>query len=228
MALDDMAHLYIVPQWFFGIDISMEILFGIITFLVAFSAYKIYKISKEKPLQFFGMGFLLISISYFAWALMNIFALSTIRDGLRDISFDKMVSLAAIGMFSHMFLLTIGLVTLVYATLSIKNPRIYYLLLGLGLLVLAASYDRLVTFRILSVFLLSYLTYHYFVAWRERKGKNLLCSFIAFALLLFSNLDFAFSASYYQTYVVGHILQFGAYMLILKNLIKVNLTKKPS
>lgn len=223
-----MAQLYLVPQWFFGIDISLEILFGIITLLVAFSAYKIYKISREKPLQFFGLGFLLISISYFAWALMNIFALSTIQEGFREVSFDQMISLAAIGLFSHMLLLTIGLVTLVYATLPMKNPRIYYIILGLSLLVLAASYDRLITFRILSVFILSYLTYHYFIAWREHDGKNLLCSFIAFALLLLSNLDFAFTASYYQTYVIGHVLQFGAYMLILKNLITVNFRKKPS
>lgn len=223
-----MTHLYIVPDWFFGFDIAMEILFGIITLAVAISAYRIYKISRDRSTKNFGTGFLLISLSYLAWAALNFFALTKIDDGLREFALERFALFGAIGLFAHIILLAVGLITLVYATLRIRSLKVYYLLLGLELLVIASSYDRVITVRIISVFLLSYLAYHFFVEWRTHRNSNIFYSFAAFALLLLSNLDFAFSTNYYQAYVLGHILELGAYILILKNLISTAWVKKSS
>jgi hypothetical protein len=221
-----MTHLYLVPQWFFGFDIALEVLFGIITLIVAISAYRIYKISEEKSMKNFGTGFLFVALSYIAWAIVNLNLLIEAHEGPMGISPMTFVLVGSIGIYAHMLLLAIGLITLVYATLGIKSPRTYYLMLGLGLLVVVSSFDKITTFRIISVFLLSYIVYHFFLQWREHKNKNLLYNFIAFTLLLASNLDFAFAGNYYSSYVIGHVLELFAYLIILKNLITINFAKK--
>jgi hypothetical protein len=221
-----MAHLYLIPAWFFSFSILMEILFGIITLAIAIIAYRTYKISQEKSMRNFSIGFLLISLSYLIWAATSTFVVSKIQDNILEIFTDNVTIASALGVYAHMFLLTIGLVTIVYSMLSIKKPEVYYLLLGLSFLVIASSFNRLITFRIVAVFLLSYLVYHFFVQWQEHKSTNLLCSFIAFALLLLSNLDFAFSASYYQAFVIGHIIELVAYGILLKNLVATTIIRK--
>jgi hypothetical protein len=224
-----MTHLYLVPQWFFGFDIGLEILFGIITLFVALSAYKIYKISKEGSMKNFGTGFLLVACSYIAWAIVNLSLFFQMQQGpMGPMGIPPMdfVIISSLGIYAHMILLAIGLITLVYATLGTRSPRTYYLLLGLGLVAVVASFDKIATFRIVSVFLLSYVVYHFFIQWQEHRNKNLLYSFIAFALLLASNLDFAFAGNYYGAYVIGHALELFAYLIILKNLISINFAKK--
>jgi hypothetical protein len=136
------------------------------------------------------------------------------------------VLIGTLGIYAHMLLLAIGLITLVYATLGIKSPRTYYLMLGLGLVAVVASFNKIATFQIVSVFLLSYIVYHFFLQWQEHKNKNVLYTFIAFALLLASNLVFAFAGNYYSSYVIGHIFELFAYLIILKNLITINFAKK--
>jgi hypothetical protein len=223
-----MSHLYLVPQWFFGFDIGLEILFGIITLVVALSAWRIYKISKENSMKNFGTGFMFVALSYIAWAIVNLSLFFQAHKGPGPMGIPPMdfMIISSLGIYAHMILLAIGLITLVYATLGVKSPRTYYLMLGLGLVAVVASFDKIATFRIVSVFLLSYIVYHFFLQWREHRNKNLFYTFIAFTLLLASNLDFAFAASYYDTYVIGHIFELFAYLIILKNLISINFSKK--
>jgi hypothetical protein len=221
-----MTHLYLVPNWFFGFDIGLEILFGIITLAVALSAWRIYKISEEKSMKNFGTGFLFVALSYIAWAIVNLSLFFQVHQGPMGIPPMDFVIIGSLGIYAHMLLLAIGLITLVYATLGSSSLKTYYLMLGLGLVAVVASLDKIATFRIISVFLISYIVYHFFLQWREHKNKNLFYTFIAFTLLLLSNLDFAFFGNYYSSYVIGHFLEFFAYLIILKNLITINFAKK--
>ena len=219
---------YIIPAWFFGIDISLELIFFIITLAVAIASYKIYRISEEKSMRCFSISFLFISLSYLVWAVINTIALSHLQEFPTLASLQKIFSISAIGLYAHILLLTVGFVTLAYAFLPKKNPRVYYLLLGLGLTAIVASIDKIMTFRIIAVFLLSSVIYNFFVQWREHRNQNLFFSFVAFVLLAFGNIEFALSESYYSAYVVGHILELAAYLIILRNLIKITFLKKSS
>ena len=221
-----MAISYIVPTWFFGADIALELIFLIITLTVGIISYKIYKISKEKSMRSFSTSFFFIAASYLAWMIINMIALSRFQKYPYIFSIQEIFLIGAIGIYAHILLLTIGLITLAYATLPKKDSRVYYLLLGLGLSAIVASTNKIITFRVISVFLLSIVVYHFFIQWREHKNKNLFYSFIAFTLLLLSNLEFAFSTNYYQAYVIGHLFEFAAYSIILRNLVKVTLMKK--
>ena len=219
-----MALQYTIPSWLFGIDITLELIFWIITLAVAIIAYKVYKISRENSMKCFSIGFLLVSLSYLVWAIINIFALSEFM----EFSLQKAFSIGIVGIYAYILLLSIGLITIAYAILPKKNSRVYYIMLGLGLIAIVSSANKIITFRAVSVLLLSVIVYHFFVQWREHKSKNLLYSAIAFSLLLLSNLEFALSANYYTAYVVGHFLELAAYSIILRNLVKIAFIGKTS
>lgn len=223
-----MAIYYIVPKWFFGVDIALEMLFLIATLAVGIASYKIYRISREKSMHSFSISFFFIAASYLAWMIINIIALSSFQKFPHIFTLQEIFLIGAIGLYAHILLFSVGLITLTYATLPKKDSRVYYLLLGLGLSAIVASTNKIITFRVISVFLLSSIVYHFFMQWREHRSKNLFYSFAAFTILLASNLEFAFSTNYYLAYVVGHILELAAYIIILRNLIKITLVKKPN
>jgi len=215
-----MFETYLIPNWFFGFDIAMELLFAIITFLVSVFAFKINSVTKERKIKLFGIGFLLISLSYFVWAGLNYWFVGLAQDGFREISINQAAIIGLISLYAYITLFTIGLVTLVYVSCNNPGGRTYYIMVGLSLLVIASSLYKLISFRILSIFLISFILYRYFEDYLKNKNKKTLLISLAFALLVLSNIDFLFLSVYYEAYVIGHILELAAYLLILVNLIK--------
>jgi len=46
-----MNEMYLVPNWFFGLDIGMELLFAVITILIAVIAFKIYSMTQDRKVK---------------------------------------------------------------------------------------------------------------------------------------------------------------------------------
>src|SRR3989344_2734487 len=202
-----MNYSYLIPNWFFGFDIAMEILFAVITFITAVMAFKINSVTKERKIKLFGIAFLLISLSYIVLGGLNFWFVNLVSSGFRQVTIDNVQLIGVVSLYLYMVLFASGLITLAYINCDVKKGKIYYLLFGLGLLVIAASLHKLITFRILSVFLLSFISYHYFEEYLKNKNKKAFWSLIAFSLLFLSCVDFIFSPFYYQAYVIGHLLE---------------------
>ncbi len=215
-----MIYSYLIPDWFFKFGVGMEILFGIVTISIALIAFSCYKTIKEKSLMRFGTGFLLIALSYLTWAIINIILVKETGTGYRILISEGVPIIYIASIYLHMILFTSGLITLAYTTFKVDKGEIYYLLLGLGLLVVVSSFNKLVTFRILSVFLLIFITYNYLIDWIKNKNKKTLIIFTSFALLLLSNIDLVFSQQFYLSYVISHILELCAYATMLIGLVK--------
>jgi hypothetical protein len=170
-----MGYTYSVPQWFFGFDIAMELLFAIIALILSAFAYKVYKASEHKEVKLFSISFLLISLSYFVWAWTNSFLLEHLSNEVLEISLKNLLSIDYILSLTHMGLFIAGLITLAYATLEIETARGYYLLLGIGLIGLVSSSLPWVTYQIISIFILSGIVYHYaadHLCYKNKKARN--------------------------------------------------------
>lgn len=215
-----MDYTYIIPNWFFGFDIGMELLFSLITFLVAIVAFRIGQVTNERKIKLFGSAFLLIALSYLIWAGINYWFVNLSAGGYREVSIQSVAIIGVLSLYAYMILFASGLVTLSYLVCDSKKGKVYYLIFGLSLLVIFVSISKLVSFRILSLFLISVITYHYFEDYIEFKNKKSYLILLAFCLLFISSLVFIFSSVYYQAYVVGHVLELVAYVLILINLKK--------
>ncbi len=215
-----MTYFYIIPNWFLGFDSTLELLFGIITLFIAGIAAYIYKITREKNIGYFSIAFFLISASYLIWATINLLVVSKLAEGVPLLTLENLSHIWRLGLYGYMALFTAGLVTLVYATLNIKRSDIYHLMIGLPLIAIAGSLQKLIIFRIVAVFLLSFIVYHYLLEWIDRKNNKTLLVLFAFSFLLASNVGLIFSPFYTSPYVVSHIIELGAYTLFTISLLR--------
>lgn len=214
-----MHEIYLIPEWFLDFSVLMEILFSLVTLAVAISGIAIYRISKEKSLRRFSLGFLMISVSYAAWAALNGSIASKLDEGMLVLSLTNPSAIQIAGVYAYVIFFIAGLVTLAYTTIKIDRPGVYYLLLGLAMTAVVASVSKFVTFRIVSLFLLTFIAYHYFNERYINENTKTSWVFLAFFLLVISNISFIFTANA-TTYVIGHILELGAYSILLVNLLK--------
>jgi len=214
-----MAYLYLVPQWFFGFGIAMEIIFGLIALWVALYAFKIFSFSSQRELKLFGSGFLLISISYFLWAIVNFFVLNQLDDHSWALNLGQITLLGKIGVYLHIIFYLAGLVTLLYMILRVKNVRAFFLILLLTFIAFFVSANKAFTFYILTIFFFGLIFFHYLQEYFSKKhSPRIISVLLAFMLLVISHISFLFSASSYGYYVVGHLIELAAYILILVSL----------
>jgi len=230
-----MTYFYIVPQVFLEFSIIMQIVFAIVALLVSYFSFNIYKISRQREIKLFGISFLLISISYIIWAMIHSAIVFPSIIKIAQLATTNISKLGGIGMLAHVMVFISGLITLTYTALKIKSGKIYYLILTLGMISLIAPlitmliifepvessslYNLLITSRILSIFFLTFITYSYLEEYTKNRNKKTLLVGTAFFLMLLSNADFILSLIYYQAYILGHILEFIAYLFILISLL---------
>jgi len=219
-----MAHLYLVPNWFFGISIFLELLFAVVTIAVAYYSYKIYKLSGQRETKIFSLAFLFIAVSYILWACINFFIAAQLNQNLRALDFQeigRIIGLNQFAIYAFFVFFIIGLITLTYTTLKINNRRTYILIILTSLLGLFLSCNVSLTFYLLSSVLLFLISGYYYEEYQLRKNKKTLITLVAFTCLFFGNLNFIFTANNYVYYVIGHILKLAAYGLILFNLVSI-------
>ncbi|MEK6955026.1 MAG: hypothetical protein AABW52_00040 [Nanoarchaeota archaeon] len=210
--------VYVIPEWFFGYDIALNLLFGIITLIVSLYAFKVYKLSSLKQSKLFGLSFSFISISYFIQSFLTIILLSRLH-------VNKIISLASfttwynLALSLHILLFILGLVTLVYMTLNVNSKKIFSMILLLSLSTFLFTNDALHLFHFISAIVLVFIFYHYMLNLLNKKSlKNLLVT-SSFGLIFISRIIFMVAVDYSIYYVIGDIIVLVAYLLILINLI---------
>ena len=225
-----MVHLYLIPSWFLGYDIGLELVFAIITLIVSIFAFKVYKLSEQRQPKLFSTAFLFISMAYFCKAFLNFLVLSKLNENISvALKIASVSTLNFIGVYFYIILLSIGLVTLAYMTFRVRNAKIYSLLLIIAVMYLFFTSNPLLPYHIISSILLVYIFIHYLFNYIGKKRINTMLVLIAFGLLLFGNIHFMFSVvsqefSFLNSelyYVIAHFLELVAYLLILTNLILI-------
>ena len=217
-----MADFAIIPRWFFGINIGLELLFAVISLLVSTYSFKDYKLSGQRQPKLFGISFLFISVAYFIQSLLNFALISKLTESVCMMAkMSAIHNLNITGIYAHILFFTAGLITLTYMTLKLKDNRIYILFFMLVFLALFASANKLYLFYLLSSILLIHICYYYFRSYLNTRQVRILIVFIAFVFLLFGRIHFIFALNHGTYYVIGHFLELIAYGLILANLLIV-------
>jgi len=216
-----MMNYAIVPHWFAGYNSILEMLFFAITLLVGAYALKIYQLSGQRQHKLFGISFLLISASYLIQSVLNFLSSYSMAGGCNMQTMSSMHTLNIMGIYAHILFFIIGLVTLAYMSLRIKDLKAYFLFAAIAVGTLLASSNKLYFFYVISSILLIYISFFYLRNYLQTKKTNSLIVFIGFLFLLFAKIHFIFSVDHGAFYVVGHLLEFVAYTLILMNLVTV-------
>jgi hypothetical protein len=215
-----MGNVFITPEWFFGYDVLLEVLFAVVTMLVSFYAWKIYKITDERNVRLFSVAFLFISLSYIAQSVLNFVIMAQLQDEVcQAINLQSVYLLNLFGIYVHSILFLIGLLLLTYIALKIYSLRTFVLLFILTFTSLYFSPHKTFMLYILSTTLLGFIVYYYIANYVNNKKPTTLLVTIAMATLLVGYIYFIFAITNPLYYVVGHFLEMLAYMLVLINLI---------
>ena len=213
---------YMSPQWFNGYDVVLELLFAVITIIVALFAYRTYKTTNLVYSKYLSLAFMFIGFSYIVQSVINFLILTNLNQSV--CGFMKINSIAyfnTIAMYVHMIFFTVGLVLLAYMTFKIEKKVILFLLLALSFIVLFFGSNSLYMFYLLSSIYLMIVSLYFVKNYLKNRKFTTMMIAIAFLFLLFGSIHFLFSVNHQLFYVIGHLLEFVAYVLILINLIMV-------
>lgn len=216
-----MTQFYLVPKWFFGYDIALELIFGVITLLIALYSFRIYRLSAQRECKVIGWGFLSMSFGYFTWSALNLYITSRLNAPGLDVPLEHLFSMAVIGVSAHILFIVMGLATLAYMALSGKSNRLYAVLVTLSLLIVVFAFNKALAFYFISSFLLFLVLLHYFAVYTKHKHQGTLLLLLAFFFIFLGNVVFIFATFHAFPYFAGHVFHLFGYLLALASLILV-------
>ncbi|MDP3728377.1 MAG: hypothetical protein Q8R18_02880 [bacterium] len=205
------------PYWFRGIDALFGLIYIIVTLLIAAMSYKAYKMTDEKKYYYFSAAFVLMSISFLIYSLVNLALTMHISNTLNNIltNFDY-------GFLLHMLFMFAALTLLLVVTLKIEQKKVIILLFTLMLLFTVFSYQYYIKFHIVSFLLLFFLGHQFYTNYLEKKNFNAKLVFISFYLLACAQIFFL-AMVYYNSifYVVADILQLLGFAVLFFMFVRV-------
>lgn len=216
-----------ILPWFKGPEFLIELVFAAVAFIIAFYAYRVYKISRQRSIMLFGAGFTFISLAYFIQAILNllIFRSVTTNDIVRIASGNAIaqtgVQLSIIATVSHVAFMTLGLVFLSYVTLKERGIKILLLLLSMSFVALVLSNNPLLVFYLLTSIFLLFITAQHYQRHSETRTYNSFYVFLGFALLFLGNIQLALSTSLGLLYISGLVVLLLGYLSLLASLVRV-------
>ncbi len=209
-----------VPEWFAGLDGFLQLTFALVTFLIFFYSFGVYRKTQNESSYLFSIGFFLISLSYLIWAVLNFSLVADVEQILcqNACSAGSMVDVVV---YAVMILYMFGLLTLTYMTLNINSRATYSLLALLTMTVIAFSIREVFFFFVLTTVFLLFIVAYYARLYVARRNTKVTLTLIVFSLLLLGNFAFVLGVSNGLYYAVGSFLVFVAYIIMLGNLILI-------
>ncbi|MFA5856049.1 MAG: hypothetical protein WC867_01725 [Candidatus Pacearchaeota archaeon] len=216
-----MALAYYLPNWFFMYDLILELSFAVILGLVAFLAFRIYKITSHKQTFWLGLGFSFIALSNLIESVLNILIIiktDNLLSILNNISFSLLNDLSV---YSHILLRIIGLTILVYMTFKLEKIQVLGLMLITSILILFFSKDFIYSYYLLSTIYLLVISGYFIKSYFRTKRASTFLIMLAFIFLTIDTTIFVLWRNHELSYVLGHFPELLAYLLILWNFLLV-------
>lgn len=215
-----MERLYILPKWFLSYGLGLELLFALVTLVVAIYTFKVYRLSKQSQLKYLSLGFLSIFLSYSIWFLLNFFALAELTENLKVLEIGHAITFINLGAFTHISLFLIGLILISYATFMHNNKKATLLVSATIIIAFIFSVKISSMFYVFSSILMVFIMLHFISEYTERRNPRLILMTLAFAFLAIGTFELLFSGANYIHCILGHLLTLLAYGLIITNLVK--------
>ncbi len=204
--------------WFFGYDVIFEMFFLVISLMIALFALKVHRNTGQKLAQYFGYGFLLVSASYATQLLFNFLVFSKLNTQVCQMAQGLSVAaLDTLGKYLYMLFMIAGIVLILFVSLKSDKKRTLLILLAASVVAIFLSRNPIYTFYLLSSIYLAFIALHFIEHYlKNRQTKTLLVA-LAFVFLCFGTFHFLISVNHEVFYVIGQVLNFVAYLMILMN-----------
>lgn len=220
------------PSWFYGIDIIFEFFSIIACLLIAFYALRLYKFSDNSKHKYFGFSFLAIALSFFVKILTNlvgyfpVIKVETVKlVSVMYNSFTITYTPLKAALFIHRSLMLLGLFGIFYIVSKSRERNkillfIYFsIITSLYVLFDQFGYNSYRIFYLTTAFLSAFILRYYYVYYKKNKSKKTLLVVESFLFILIGQIAFIFTFSTLgiNGYVLGEIIQFFGFLLLLYN-----------
>ena len=222
MAIND---LLFRPAWF----LRTELLFGIIAFLItliiSYYSYRVYKIYENKKYKYLTVSFFSMSLGFMFKAISDLIIVyfDAFLKTFRFFGFISPTYIYTGSLILYVFFVLSGFVILSCLASQVRNKSIILSLLSIAFLcAILVRQARSFTFFYFFAFVLLvvYIVPYMYNNYKDKKNKSSYFVFLSFALLAVSNLLFIALSSRYSAiiYTGGHFISLLAYILLLLNL----------
>ena len=217
------------PAWFFGTDIAIQVLGLVISLIIAYYGYKLYKITSKKLDLYFSIAFFLLGLEFIIYILVipavfiyyNYFP--TLQPGI-------LLTIARSLNFIYMFAISLAYIFLILVYSGIEKKNVIALISSLILALTLYSYitRSYFCFNLTSTLLTGFIVFHAYRNYLAKKTKNAFLVLLTFVLLTFSHfiLAYAFYTNIQLAFLPGHISQFLGFASLLIMLIRVKYGRK--
>ena len=215
-----------VPMWFTASGIISEFVFGLVTLLIAFFSYRVYKLTHQRYTGLFTLSFASISAAYFIQAALNLFIILGVNSSdlvgvIAPAIRHNVFPLSVVAVMLHIALLIGGLAVLSYVTLKESNPRVFVLLVLLAIVGLLTTDALILTFYLMSSMFLLFITLQHYSRHKKSGTVGSLLIYFGFALIFLGNFQLAMSFFIGTFYILGHLTTLIGYFLLLASLLRV-------
>ena len=143
------------PAWFNTFDSIFQILFAVVTLIIAAFSYKAYKLMQERKYKYFCAGFFMMSAGFFVISLSNLLIYTRFYDGI--VTRLAEFNLANLFYMVHIFLMLLSYMLLLVIAMKLQQRRLIALLFAFILLFTVFSYQYYLKFHIISFMLLVFI-----------------------------------------------------------------------
>lgn len=217
---------------FYGIDSLIELLIVIVSFVISYYSYHVYKLIKEKNYKFFSFAFFAIGFSFIFKIASNFTIMNRViveRANFifviwSQLQYMQMINFLSFTFYKIFHVMGFLILFLIVTRTKKKGEIILFLYLSI-LAVLLSIYFNFI-FHITLMFLLIFLTYHFYENYTRHKNQNTELVFIAFLIILVSHSFFVFSDMNSLFYLIGEGLLLIGFLSLLTNQIIIKRKNK--
>ncbi len=211
-------NIYSVDPKLVGYDASLQLVFALITFLLAYYAWKVSKLGNQRAAKRMSISFLLISVSYAILSLFNFLIIGQLNAGLPKMQLvGKIILFNGLGLYFQIVFMIAGLALFTHTSLNMQRMRVFWLLFLLCLAALHFGKTLFLSF-LLAAILLLFTTYHYVEHYRKKKSTTALLICLAFGFWCLAKINYLFLMYNQIFYHIGNAFELISFLLFLYTL----------
>lgn len=210
------------PEWFSGPDFIFDIFGMIILLMIGVFAWKFYNINKKNKHLMMFIAFSILGLS-FVFKIITYFMLylTTFKLQVLNVFGQVVYYMQPSNLYFSIAFITYSLLTLVgfYILYIIYEPKLpikaSILIMYFLLLITFFTENSYVFLHLTALILSALITISLWDNYRTNQLENTKGLAMSFAVLTFSRIFFILAALYSPMYVVGELIQFVGYVLLM-------------
>jgi hypothetical protein len=215
-----------IMQASLGIEVIYSFVIILCALLIYFGTKELYNLSSHKGIKYFRLAFLFFAISYFFRSLIKFVML--VFAPRQIMNFSPML-FGPISLFFFMYFSSMAVFYLLYSVLwknfeENKNKIYLFHALATAISILSLLFNGLLSYLILNLFLLIFITIVFFISHRDVKKKkksNLYAIYVLLFIFWILNLLDILIPNIFQTFqIIIYLASITIFLLILYKVLR--------